>query len=165
MKTFELLTAGVLTAAVALGSDTVLAQPAQQKPNIVMIMSTTCHNPNNPSPRWKGKSLEVAPISTRLWSSTTIAAKWCRRFGISVSRRTPSSSGPPTMAPGSMPGPTPATRPSAEKRVRPLKRIPRSCHRLVARPHQAGLGQHGYVLAHGLVADLRQTRRARAAPA
>ena len=39
MKAFELLTAGVLTAAVALGSDTVLAQPAQQKPNIVMIMS------------------------------------------------------------------------------------------------------------------------------
>ena len=39
MKPFDVLTAGVLTAAVALGSDAVLADPPQRKPNIVVIMT------------------------------------------------------------------------------------------------------------------------------
>jgi arylsulfatase A-like enzyme len=38
MKRFDLLAAGVLTAAVALGSDA-LAEPPQRKPNIVVIMT------------------------------------------------------------------------------------------------------------------------------
>lgn len=39
MKRFDLLAAGVLTAAVALGSDGALAEPPQRKPNIVVIMT------------------------------------------------------------------------------------------------------------------------------
>jgi arylsulfatase A-like enzyme len=39
MKRFDLLAAGVLTAAVALGSDGALAEPPQKKPNIVVIMT------------------------------------------------------------------------------------------------------------------------------
>ena len=39
MKRFDLLAAGVLTAAVALGSDGALAELPQRKPNIVVIMT------------------------------------------------------------------------------------------------------------------------------
>jgi arylsulfatase len=39
MKPFDVVAAGVLTAAVALGSDAVLAEPPQRKPNIVVIMT------------------------------------------------------------------------------------------------------------------------------
>ena len=39
MKAFDVLTAGVLSAAVVVGSDAVLAEPPQRKPNIVVIMS------------------------------------------------------------------------------------------------------------------------------
>jgi hypothetical protein len=39
MKRFDLLAAGVLTAAVALGSDGALAEPRQRKPNIVVVMT------------------------------------------------------------------------------------------------------------------------------
>ena len=39
MKAFDVLSAGVLTAAVALGGDTALAQTTPRKPNIVVIMS------------------------------------------------------------------------------------------------------------------------------
>jgi hypothetical protein len=39
MKRFDLLAAGVLTAAVALGSDGALAELPQRKPNIAVIMT------------------------------------------------------------------------------------------------------------------------------
>lgn len=39
MKRFDLLAAGLLTAAVAFGSEAVLAEPPQRKPNIVVIMT------------------------------------------------------------------------------------------------------------------------------
>ena len=39
MKPLDVVAVGMLTAAVALGSETVLAEPPQRKPNIVMIMT------------------------------------------------------------------------------------------------------------------------------
>jgi arylsulfatase len=39
MKPFDLVAAGVLTAAVALGGDAALAESPQRKPNIVVIMT------------------------------------------------------------------------------------------------------------------------------
>jgi Sulfatase len=39
MKSFDVLTAGVLTAAVVLSGDAVLADPPARKPNVVIIMT------------------------------------------------------------------------------------------------------------------------------
>lgn len=85
-----------------------------EQPFFIDINFMKGHNPNFPSPDVEGQVARPPPLS-RLARGPRRQQRpgGAGRSATSASPRTPSSSGRPTTAPGSMPGPMPATPPSA----------------------------------------------------
>ena len=76
------------------------AHAKDQKPFFMYLNFMKLHQPNFPSPDWKGKSPGSTPTSTRSWNWTITRAWSCRRSATSAWPTTPWWSGRPTTAPG-----------------------------------------------------------------
>ena len=144
--------------------DWLKAHAKDANPFFMYLCFLKVHNPNNPSPRFKGQIARRRQLSRR--------SDGARR------QYRPGDAGDPRSRPrreyarGVDHRQRRLDRRLARCRLHALPRheglllrgrLPRAGHRLVARQDQAGTVNTGYVVAHGLVADFRQARRARAA--
>ena len=136
------------------------------KPFFVYLCFEKVHNPNNPSPRWKGKSPgggNYLDALMELDDNSGQVVQALRDVGLDREHHRGLDHGQRRMG-----------RCLARCRVHAFprheglpvrRRVPSPCHRVVAGKDQARFGQHGHVLAHGLVADPGQDCRPRGAPA
>jgi arylsulfatase len=137
-----------------------------EKPFFMLVCFEKVHNPNNPSPRWKGKSpgggnyldalMEMDDNSGQILQAVRDAGIpedtlviWTTDNGAWIDAWPDA-------------GYTPFR---GEKGSVYEGGLPRTRSGLVARPHQTGLGEYGYVEPHGLVADHRLHHRRIRAPA
>ena len=144
--------------------DWLKAHAKDDKPFFMYLCFLKVHNPNNPSPRWKGKSPgggnyldalmelddnsgQVVQAIRDLGIAENTLVVWTTDNGAWIDAWPDAGYTPFRGMKGS----------SFEGR------LPRAGDRLVAWPYQAGQVNMDMSVSHGLVADLRQARRARAA--
>ena len=93
--------------------DWLKAHAKDQNPFFMYLCFLKVHNPNNPSPRWKGKSPGGGNYLDAPGARRQLPGKSCRPSATSASIRIRSWCGPPTTAPGSTLGRMRVTRLSA----------------------------------------------------